>query len=191
MCRESDANARYVRIVAKSFRVPFSLSKIQVQNLLNTHSKRIRLYHFYLEGFKTATEESASLAMEFEAKQATRVEVSLAVGEGTLESLGMAKEQKQVLALDLAQEEASFCSQYNTIFRSFVISSAKCKSISSCVLYLNYGCFDLIWRIGTKTIKVTFESLYGIDKATMQCIVMDPQCTVQTLSPGDRSFSRV
>ena len=126
--------------------------------------------------------------MEFEAKQATRVEVSLAVGEGPLESLGMAKEQKQVLALDLAQAEASFCSQYHTIFRSFVISSAKCKSISSCVLYLNYGCFDLIWLIGTKTIKVTFKSLYGIDEATMQCIVKDPQSTVNAFLPGDRNF---
>ncbi|MFN6304984.1 MAG: hypothetical protein ACK42H_22560 [Planctomycetota bacterium] len=34
------------------------------------------------------------------------------------------------------------------------------------------------------------DNLHGIDEATMQCIVKDPQCTVQTFSPGDRSFSR-
>ena len=44
--------------------------------------------------------------MEFEAKQATMVEVSLVAGGGPLESLGMAKEQEQ----DLGQAEAGLCS---------------------------------------------------------------------------------
>jgi hypothetical protein len=85
-----------------------------MQNLLNTHPKRIRLYQFHRQGCETTTEESASLAMEFEAKQATMVEVSLAAGGGPLESLGMAKEQEQEqeLALDLVQAEAGLCSQY-------------------------------------------------------------------------------
>jgi hypothetical protein len=78
--------------------------------LLNTHPKRIRLYHFYRQGCETTTEESASVAMEFEAKKATMVEASLAAGGGPLESLGMAKEQEQ--ALDLGQAEAGLCSQY-------------------------------------------------------------------------------
>jgi hypothetical protein len=54
--------------------------------------------------------------MEFEAKQATMVEASLAAGGGPLESLGMAKEQEQEQeqeqALDLGQAEAGLCSQY-------------------------------------------------------------------------------
>jgi hypothetical protein len=76
--------------------------------LLNTHPKRIRLYHFYRKGCETTTEESASVAIEFEAKQATMVEVSLVAGGGPLESLGMAKEQEQ----DLGQAEAGLCRQY-------------------------------------------------------------------------------
>lgn len=80
--------------------------------MLNTHPKRIRLYQFHRQGCETTTEESASLAMEFVAKQATMVEVSLAAGGGPLESLGMAKEQEQELALDLVQAEAGLCSQY-------------------------------------------------------------------------------
>ena len=39
--------------------------------------------------------------MEFEAKQATMVEVSLVAGGGPLESLGMAKKQKQEQEQDL------------------------------------------------------------------------------------------
>jgi hypothetical protein len=35
------------------------------------------------------------------------------------------------------------------------------------------------------------DNLHGIDEATMQCIVKDPQYTVQTFLPVDRSFSRV
>ena len=35
------------------------------------------------------------------------------------------------------------------------------------------------------------DNLQGIDDATMQFIVKDPQCTVQTFLPGDCSFSRV
>jgi hypothetical protein len=80
--------------------------------LLNTHPKLIRLYHFYRQGCETTTEESASVEMEFEAKQATMVEASLAAGGGPLESLGMAKEQEQEQALDLGQAEAGLCSQY-------------------------------------------------------------------------------
>ena len=50
--------------------------------------------------------------MEFEAKQATMVEVSLVAGGGPLESLGMAKKQKQEQEQDLGQAEAGLCRQY-------------------------------------------------------------------------------